>query len=189
MKKRPYRQPGRLAHVIAAIEVLSVRPWAGIAIDDWVSEVEVPEKREDSQIPQDMFEGANKRWTALFREHPEFFKLYDLRNEKDPKIEHKVILRLRAAFPINYNVKTGLPVPAEKLPADEQLYKEYTRRPLKESEIGILIKTAIDLHAREFAEWRESRFYLPAALALMGAALGELWRLFGSKLLHLLGLS
>lgn len=184
MKKNPYLQPGRLAHVIAAIEVLSVRPWAGIAVDQWVREVETPE---GSPLAQEIAEEAAHKWTTLFREHPEFFKLYDL--SKDAKTEHKVTLRLRSAYPINYNPKTGHEVPTEQLPGPPQLYNEYTRRPLTSSEIKILIKTAIDLHTRAIAERREARFYVPAALAVIGAAVGELWRLFGSRLLHLLRLT
>jgi len=184
MKKNPYLQPGRLAHVIAAIEVMSVRPWAGIAVDQWVREVETPE---GSPLALEIAEEATHKWTTLFREHPEFFKLYDLK--KDANTEHKVTLRLRSAYRINYNPKTGQEVPTEKLPEPPKLYDEYTRRPLSSSEIKILIKTAIDLHTRAIAERRESRLYVPAALAVIGAAVGELLKLFGPSILHLLRLT
>jgi hypothetical protein len=183
MKKNPYLQPGRLSHVIAAIEVLSVRPWAGIGVDKWVREVETPE---GSFLSPETAEEATHKWTTVFREHPEFFKLYELK--KDATTEHKVTLRLRSAYSINYDPKTGQEVPTEKLPKPPKLYDDYTRRPLTSSEIKILIKTAIDLHTRAIAERREARFYVPAALAVITAAFGELWRVFGSKLLHLLRL-
>jgi hypothetical protein len=68
----PYLKTGRLADVIAAVQFMgaSGRPEADIL--DWTQ-----------RLSGNKEESERKRWTAVFKEHPEFFHVYILL--KEPK--------------------------------------------------------------------------------------------------------
>lgn len=57
--KSPYLKDRRLADIIAAIQALSVYPWAG-------------SKKWDEKLGEPL---SAKNWESLFLEHPEFFRL------------------------------------------------------------------------------------------------------------------
>ena len=65
MTRSPYLKPNRLSDVIAAIQVMGSNPRAETHINKWIERFEENPEAEEAQ-----------RWEAVFREHPEFFKVY-----------------------------------------------------------------------------------------------------------------
>jgi len=81
----PYRIPGRLADVIAAIQVMAARKRPEAKIEDWAYEFD-----------RDRNAATVNRWTGVFRDHREFFLTYRLPGEHD----------LKAALRWRYALKT-----------------------------------------------------------------------------------
>jgi len=115
-----------------------------------------------------------EKWKAIFVQHPEFFKMYSLENEQ------RVALRWRFAQSINHDPKIDKIVPAKEIKKmrESDRYARFTRRPLTSEEIGVLIKTAIDLHSRVIEQATASRWYIPiisAVLSAVGAFVGAIF--------------
>src|SRR5436190_23115443 len=89
--KSPYLNPGRLADVIAAIQVTGLAERPERKIKDWARELD----RNDGGLTM-------ARWTSVFEEHREFFLTYRLEGEEDLK----AALRWRYTFK-TYDSKTG----------------------------------------------------------------------------------
>src|SRR3954467_10524776 len=79
----PYLQQGRLADVLAALQVMASAERPERTIKDWAHEFD--RSRENSAI---------ERWTNVFRDHREFFITYHLKDQE----ELKAALRWRYAF-------------------------------------------------------------------------------------------
>lgn len=79
MSKRPYTEPGRLADVLALIQVLA------LDADTHRSESGIKKELQDNPI-------SAKDWIPLAKEHPEFFRV-------DPAREHGLSLVARHVLP------------------------------------------------------------------------------------------
>ncbi len=158
----PYRIPGRLADVIAAIQVMAAAKRPEAKIKHWAYEFD---RNRDA--------ATMDRWTSVFRDHREFFLTYLLPDEEDLK----AALRWRYAFK-NFDAESG----KEYTPAEIQTLPEkqrwlLTTKPLTGDQIQTLLNTAIGLHTRAMEELRESRWWVPifaALLGFVGALLGAL---------------
>jgi hypothetical protein len=112
----PYRIRGRLADVIAAIQVMAAAKRPEAKIKDWAYEFD---RNRDA--------GAVDRWTSVFQEHREFFLTYRLPNEQDVK----AALRWRYAFK-TLDAETG----KEYTPAEIQSLPEKQRSLLTTKPLG-----------------------------------------------------
>ena len=91
-KKSPCLQDGRLADVIAALQVMSARDRPEGEITHW-----------SRTLSNDISKKSVERWTNVFNDHPEFFLLYTLPNSTDKKSA----LRIRYANK-NFDPQTAL---------------------------------------------------------------------------------
>jgi len=167
-KTSPYLSEGRLADVIAALQIMGVGERPENEIKGWAKELSYSES--DIEVA---------RWTAVFTEHPEFFLVYKLRGDETLKSA----LRWRYTNKL-YDAKTGheyTPQEKEKLPEKERWL--LTTRPLASDAFAALMKTAIELHSRAVEELAASRWWVPllAAIlgfsgALLGAIIAALWK-------------
>lgn len=156
----PYLKPGRLADVIAAVQVMAsakrpeahIRQWAHVS----------DRNREPHTIA---------RWASVFEDHREFFITYHVKD--DPEL--KAALRWRYAFK-TWDPKTDKvygPLEINELPDDVQ--RRLTSQPLEGAEIQTLLTTAIDLRTRAVEGQSAARWWVPilaASLGLIGAILG-----------------
>ncbi len=160
--RSPYLKDGRLPDVIAALQIMGAGERPERAIKGWAKELSY----NDSGAEID-------RWTAVFREHPEFFLVYKLQD--DPTL--KSALRWRYTNKL-YDSKTGkeyTPQEKEELPEKERW--RLTTRPLTSEAIAALMNTAIELHSRAIEELAASRWWVPvlaAFLGFVGALLGSI---------------
>jgi hypothetical protein len=155
----PYLKPGRLADVIAALQVIAAAKRPEREIKDWAYEFE--RNRDAHSID---------RWTSVFEEHREFFLTYRLEPEKDLK----AALRWRYAFK-TVNPETGeeyTPVQAEALPEEQR--SKLTSKPLAGDQIQTLLNTAIGLHTRAIQELTLKKWWVPLIASFGGAVLGAL---------------
>jgi hypothetical protein len=165
----PYRIHGRLADVIAAIQVMAAAERPERKIKDWAYELD----RSDDTATID-------RWTSVFQDHREFFLTYRLAGEEDLK----AALRWRYAFK-TFDSKSGkeyTPAEINALPKEQRW--SLTTKPFAGEQVQTLLNTAISLHTRAMEELRESRWWVPAFAAL----LGFVGAIFGAILSVLLGL-
>ena len=142
-RRSPYlREGGRLADVMAAIQVMSsVTPESQTA-DDWTRKI-----------------GAHPSaggWLHLCREHPEFFRVND---EKPPKIS----LRWRHGLERTHRFTPRQPPDAKE---------DLCRPPLEPGQIETLMRTAVEMHSRAVAAAQERRWIIPLLFALGGVVLG-----------------
>jgi hypothetical protein len=155
-----YIKPGRLADVIAAIQVMASTERPEKVIEDWAHELD--RNREDATIT---------KWANVFEEHGEFFLTYRLEGKP------KAALRWRYAFR-NYDSKTGkeyTPEEIESLPQKERWL--LTTRPLTGDQIETLLNTAIGLHTSVLEALNARRSWIPlvaAGLGFLGAIVGNL---------------
>lgn len=155
---RPYLKPGRLADVLAALQIMAAGQRPEGTIDKWAEELSRDHGKE--QIA---------RWTAVFTDHPEFFLVYNLGNAQLPP---KAALRWRYTNK-RFDPKTDKEYTQELkelLPRSEQEF--LTTKPLGGESISVLLNTAIELHSRQMAEQEASRWLVSPLLSLLGAVLG-----------------
>jgi hypothetical protein len=142
----PYRIRGRLADVIAAIQVMAAAKRPERKIKDWAYEFD---RNRDADTVD--------RWTSVFQDHCEFFLTYRLR-EQDPEADLKAALRWRYAFK-TFDADSGKEYTPEQIKALPPEQRDLiTSKPLEGEQIQTLLNTAIGLHARAMEELRESRW-------------------------------
>jgi len=165
--RSPYLKEGRLADVIAAVQVMSAAERPEKKIKDWV----------------DKFEGNSesatiKKWTILFTEHREFFLTYYLKGDPDLK----AALRWRYAFR-TFDAANGIQYTPETAKALSKTERDLlTSKPLEGDQIETLVNTAIGLRGSAMEELAASRWWIPlvaacvpliaAVLTLVGVILG-----------------
>jgi hypothetical protein len=160
VQKSPYLQKGRLADVIAALQVMGAGPRPEAEISNWAKELSGSDASEQIE-----------RWTKVFIEHPEFFLTYVL----DDNPNQKAALRWRYTNKL-YDPRTGKDFTQEQkeaLPLQDQW--RLTTKPLTSDAIGALMNTAIELHSRAMEELAARRWWVPvfaAFLGFTGAVLG-----------------
>jgi hypothetical protein len=172
MAKTHYLEKDRLANVIAAIQILGVSDRASATLDRWVAELETAEEMNADQLELMSVKFADrKKWSAVFEQHPEFFKSYTLRGEQ------RVLLRMRYAQSFTpagkkngTNGANGNGQHAE--PRKESNHPPIESVPLTADQIQMLVNTAIELHAKESAAERKPERLSPFVMAAAGAALG-----------------
>lgn len=151
----PYLKPGRLADVIAALQVMAAGQRPEKEIAGWADELS--RSQADEEID---------KWTGVFNEHPEFFLVYTLRVQEE----------LKAALRWRYTNKLYDPVgkqeytPEQKKELAKDVQFRLTTKPLGSDAIGTLMNTAIELHSRAIDELSARRWWVPVLAACLGFA-------------------
>ena len=153
LAKSPYLENDRrLGDVIAAIQLLGTYQWANRDVGSWAKQLDTPDT------------SGEAAWTAVFREHPEFFRINDL---------NKASLRWRHAYDRTYNTKTRQKITIEEFEQlNENEQEIYSRHPLTAEQIQSLMATAVELHGRAIAHSQERRWLTLALFTLLGVVLG-----------------
>ena len=153
-KEGPYlKAPGRLADLLAAIQVLGTFEFAAREIDKW-------EKRLGRQP-----KSANA-WRDVFLEHPEFFTYDD---------DKKYSLVWRRSFTRDYDTVNKCILAGPELLELKQTEKEpgavgrVSRKPLEREQIELLCHLAIDLHEREIQRNQEKRWWIAGVIGMTTA--------------------
>ena len=154
--KSPYLTRGRLADIIHAVAAMGLHPMAGLLQPKWDGKLGKPGSV------------ASDSWSEVFKQHPEFFHVRD----------KSISLQLRKTYDKNYDVKTKRllsPSEVEEIPEDERATR-LSSKPLNTDEIGLLVRTAIELHSRAIADQEAKRWWrvpsLTAVCAIVGGAIG-----------------
>ncbi len=152
-EQTPYTDnAGRLADVIAAIQVMATYKFYKLGFSDWAD-----------RICGD--EGNGDYWKNIFVQHPEFFRLDSARK--------RASLVWRRNYQKLYDVDLQENIPREEYRDLENGKKErISRTPLNNSDISTLINTAIDLHSREIEHKKDSRWWISGVIGLAGVILG-----------------
>lgn len=154
-KSSPYLENDqRLADVIAAIQVMGTYKYYKLDLEGWSNRINGNPAQANT-------------WKQVLEQHPEFFRL-------DPARERASLVWRRQHQKL-YNVDTEEKIARSEF---EQLTdsdkKRISRTPLTSDELATLIQTAIDLHSRALDRKRDSRWWMPSVMALVGVILGAL---------------
>lgn len=177
MANSHYLEKDRLAHVIAAIQIMALADRPSGTVNRWVAELEASEELTEQQLDQSPVKFAErKKWQTIFEQHPEFFKTYTLRGEP------RALLRWRYAEMLQNGAQNGANgkdrPEAENDEQDEGHDEEQDdaelspSKPLTPGQIEVLINTAIGLHTKEVEAERDPDKFRPLLLAIVGAAAG-----------------
>lgn len=157
MRRSPYLNDYRLEDIIAAIQVMSLYPWA--SREDWSPSLDEP------------LSVGTKNWDDVFMQHPEFFRIRS----------GYTTLRLRYSYEKNFDPNTKKEY---SKPEIEDLSTEQrdglTYKPLSQEKIEILIRTAIELHSRAIAQSEERRWWKPVLLGSIFTLAGTIIGFLGS---------
>lgn len=153
----PYLEPNRLEKVLALIQIL------GTHLDDDMSL--------DSLANTSTYDGGEI--LAVLTSHPEFFGC------DDNKYYHLIMRRTSA---LNVSKETGEEISKEEISKirPEQKFVELRLSRLTADQVGGLMKTAIDLHARALAaeeyKWWSAKLFIPFLGALLGSSLSQIFK-------------
>jgi hypothetical protein len=151
--KPPYLKRGRLADVIAAVQFMGAEGRPEAEITDWTE-----------RLSGSTEERENRRWTAVFKEHPEFFRVYTLGGTTEPK----AALRVRYANRL-YDAETGMTYTREQRAGlTQEIRDRLTTKPLDGEMIAAMATTAIGLHARASEDRTARRWWVPFFAAVLG---------------------
>ena len=144
-------EPGRLGDVIAAIQAMATYKFYKLPFEGWADRISADKQRA-------------AHWQRVFEEHPEFFRLDGERQ--------RASLVWRRQYPRRYYVDEERTITKEELAKLPEHVREsrVSRSPLTASDIGVLVRTAVDLHARALESRRESRWWIPVAAIIGGFA-------------------
>jgi hypothetical protein len=111
-----------------------------------------------------------RRWKNVFEEHPEFFLVYQRKDEL------KAALRWRYTNKL-YDPENEIDYTPKQIKDRPELKSVVTSRPLESDAIDTLINTAIELHSRAIEAQSAKRWWLqliPAGLGFLGALAGAI---------------
>ncbi len=149
----PYlKENDRLADVIAAIQAMGAYKFYKLDFVGWAERISANESMAD-------------HWKKIFEEHPEFFRL-DTKRKKASLVwrrQHQKLFDVDKEKRIEREDYRSL--------SDKQK-KRFSRMPLDPSEISTLIDTAMNLHSRALEYKRDSRWWFPAVIGLIGVIIG-----------------
>ncbi len=152
----PYlKSPGRLADILAAIQVLGTYEFAARDIEKW--------ERRLGRQPQ-----SAQTWSVVFTAHPEFFT-------RDA--DNNIALVWRRSFTRDYDTQNKCIVSGQELQTLKSVEREagevsrISRKPLDRDQIELLCNLAINLHEREIQHRQEKRWWLAGVGGIITALL------------------
>ena len=147
--------PGRLADLLAAIQVLGTYEFAARDIARWEKRLGRKPKSADS-------------WHEVFLDHPEFFTCDD---------EQKLALVWRRSFKRDYDTLNQCQAQGEELAAMKEAERKpgapnrISRKPLDREQIELLCNLAVHLHEREIQHKQEKRWWMAGVIGITTALL------------------
>jgi len=114
-------------------------------------------------------------WKKVLEQHPEFFRL-DSARERASLVWRR---QRQKRFDVDSETVVSKTEYELRAPAGKM---RVSRAPLNTSEISTLINAAINLHLRALEQKRESKWWVPLAVAAVGAASGLTGALIGAWL-------
>lgn len=154
MKSSPYLKEGRLAHVIAAIQVMGVYKFYKLPYYKWAERIA-------GNNPNEYV------WEDVFKDHPEFFRI-----DQDEK---RASLVWRRNLPKLYNVDVDDKITSDDYKnLDEEQKKRISRNPLRDEDINMLINSAIQLHSSAIKHKAERRWWISPSLVIIGLFIGSI---------------
>jgi hypothetical protein len=176
MKASPYLRPQRLADVVAAIQVMGSHPWDSRTIEQW-----------QENLGKDPL-SKPRRWEAVFSDHPEFF------GSDENHLGKFFFLHLRRASDqtVDANLErqrelSGDEIASRKSEPGFNPRYDLARKTLAPDQIELLLRVAIDLHAREIALVGNRRWWVAPLLSLIGAAIGAWGAVRAASISKILG--
>lgn len=149
---------GRLADVIAAIQVMGTYKFYKLSFTDWSDRITGDESKGDY-------------WLTIFEEHPEFFRL--------DKGRTKASLVWRRNYQKRYDVDKDIIITREEFDAlTPARLERISRIPLTNADISTLVNTAINLHSREIENKKDARWWISGVIGLIGVVLGAVINAF-----------
>lgn len=151
--------PGRLADLLAAIQVLGTYEFAARDVDKWARRLGRKPRSADT-------------WSEVFLDHPEFFTLDD---------ENKMALVWRRSFRRDYDTATRTRLSGDELEALKRAEKRdaaparVSRKPLESEQIELLCNLAVNLHEREIQHRQEKRWWLAGVIAVTTALIAVIF--------------
>ena len=151
----PYlSSPHRLADVLAAIQAMGSYKFYKLDFPGWADRICGDPSTAES-------------WAAVFRDHPEFFRL-------DPT-RQRASLVWRRQHPKLYHVDEERKLTRREYASlDEAEKPRVSRTPLSAADVQSLMASAIELHSRAIEQARERRWWIPVAASAIGGLLGAL---------------
>ena len=179
----PYLTQGRLAEVVAAIQVMAVSERYRHSVETWsyflsgTAQGGVPGTTKPLSPDQINEKTIIERWRAVFTEHPEFFRA-------SRAASGAFSLIWRRGLPERYDVNKQELITEEEFDAlsEEEQYK-LDRAPLPNSDVKTLIETALKLHQTAVELKNEHRWKWQLAVPLLGSILGAIIGATGASLL------
>ena len=153
MASSPYvSDDNRLGDVIAAIQAMGTYKSYKLDFANWADRVSGDT-------------GDADHWEAVFRQHPEFFRL-DANREK-------ASLVWRRQHQKRFSTKNQKQISSEAFYAlSDEEKSNVSRAPLSPDEINTLIQTAIQLHSSVLKRREDRRWWLSGTIVLVGAIVG-----------------
>lgn len=151
------RSTTELADVLAALQAMARYKYYQLDFKEWSYRITGSHDNDD-------------HWRSVISRHPEFFRI---------DADGNAALVARRQHRKLYDVDRGIEISTSEF---QELKKQggidrISRRPLSETEIETLIRTAVELHTRAVAENTDKRWWIPVlgfavnALAALGGAL------------------
>jgi hypothetical protein len=154
MKSSPYAKYGRrLQDVIAAIQVMSTHSSDSSTIASWTERIGKPVSVNTGT------------WLDVFKDHPEFFHLEEWSDPKNSQVRTLACLTWRRA-----NEKTYDAMKDVELTIEEAAMRDRTtlnRKPLTAEQVGILLKSAVELDTRANAFQERKEKLLTAGITVI----------------------
>ncbi len=147
----PYLKSGRLADVVAAVQFMGVSGRPEAEISDWTQ-----------RLSGNLDESEMQRWTAVFKEHPEFFHVYTLKGKP------KAALRVRYANRLYDEIDDKMYTRGQRDGLPPEIKDRLTTRPLEGEMIGAMADTAIAFHARASEDRAARARWIPLVAAIFG---------------------
>lgn len=159
----PYlNDPNRLADVIAAIQAMATYKFYKLDFASWADRIAADKSQAE-------------HWQRVCQEHPEFFRLDSARE--------RASLVWRRQRQKRFDVDTDAQISMVEYESRDGAGKaRVSRTPLSTSEISTLIDAAIDLHSRALDHRRESRWWVPLAVGIVGAMSGLVGAVVGAMI-------
>jgi hypothetical protein len=152
--------PRRLQDVIAAIQVLAQYETTTASAERWHERIGAPPVSADN-------------WGDIFKDHPEFFRIYAVENEHQDDKQHasfSLVMR-RSQQKLWMRNERRLATPEEQ---KELHTRNLTWQPLSTDDITTLVDIALKLHTAEWAHTEKTLWWRPVIVAATAGFLGAI---------------
>jgi hypothetical protein len=112
---------------------------------------------------------TNNKWSELFRQHPEFFRIDD---------NGKAYLVWRRARERVWDTESRKELTISELDglSEQQKDNRLSRKPLEPGETTKLIEIAVNMHSQAIARRQELRWWVPLLMGVVGVLIGVLFK-------------